>query len=246
MKIWWNSVVVLGIGVLLMIGYAIPSAISEWEDQHLESKTKRFEIEEVNFNSNEVDFVHELANFQELLTKDTITVEDKQLGTENNRSNEIAKQRVEDFLAMFNGNIPGELETSSVYSMVMVEKDGEGVYQIWKYTAIDREKREYLFWLDAITERVMAFNVPAEAIMSADEDAYAIDEDVHAVVRSLSEYYGFSSYDFLVEHNAKEWGGLLQLENEEKGEEVYLPIYKSMARITFNIYPDATSISVAK
>lgn len=239
MKSLWNSITFIVIGLLFVLGYVIPSAVTKWEDQSLASKTKAFEIDEISLNSNEVDIAEKLSAFQELLAYDMV-LHDAEIEADDSRVDEVARQNVEAFIKMLNEEYMPIFERFFVSSMVTADVEGDSVYQLWRCIVIDSAGYAYVFWLDAATEKVMAFEVTLEAIPLTSKNSSLI-------TKTLAEYYGFSTYELLGNistiEKEKSWKGELHFFNPEEGSEIYLPIYKDKYRVTFNMYPGTTAIS---
>lgn len=252
-----NILAVMGIFLLLALGYFVPPIVMAMEDRHLQSENKTFFIEEIELNFQNVDMLEELSLFSDMLSQNIIVEigketyeedfvaekEDAQQAVQEQVSSEkyqIIKTVIKEFLAVLNMENELEFEKISAINYVMMASyNDEKVYSVWKCCGVDEKEQSYCFWIDDFTRKVMAFEVPYEIIGTLDESFYQVMENV-------KEYYGFAVFG-LAEHQenlykSKYWQNSLMLLNEDKEEGLELYIFKTGETLYFNMYPRTISI----
>ena len=258
MKSKRNNMAILGILLLLGMGYLIPTAIMKIEDLDLLHKKKSVEIEEIQLNSQEVDVMEELSVFSDMLSNNIIVEvgegvkEEYQDAMQDVESSEEASlsQKLyyvaQDFLTLLDVKEELILEKfSAINYALMVGKKDERVYSVWSCIGYDEVGNPYYFWIDASTKMVMAFDVPY-TIIGHSEEAF------HSATNRLVNYYDFESYgcpiytfaetESLISKN-KYWSNDLLISNKNGVEQLSICVYKSGDRLMFNVHPGSASIS---
>lgn len=226
-----NLLAVLGIGILLFVACIVPTMIAVVEDEHLQSESKRYEIEEIRLNSGEADLTEKLSAIQEVL-QDNVVVQKSQAESSQiqNDVDKIAKE----FLSALNNHAETKFLKFSAVLLVMADADGDKVYSLWKCYAVDEDEGEYVFWIDEETEKVLAFEMPLHITEKYQEEFYKM-------VEKLAKYYGFTSGEitdkisvFLKLEYAET---ALRFIDEVEGTEAVLMLYKNGNQLSFNMYP---------
>lgn len=237
-----SSVAAIGMLLLLFGGYALPIMVTGLEDRHLQSVKKSFEIEKIEIKTSEIDFFQELYRFPELMVGE-VYMQKKEEELENGWVYQKAKETIIEFLTMLNIEITYEFEQIQVFSFVLADWEMEVVYPIWYCEAVYQEKQMYKFWIDEITGKILAFQIPADIFLTD-------DENFPNRVKMLADYYGFESYEFQAEYykmgKMKKWAGFLLVRDNETKEERALLFYKEDECSGFNIYPGMWSETDAK
>lgn len=226
-----NLLAVLGIGILLFVACIVPTMVAVVEDEHLQSESKRYEIEEIRLNSGEADLTEKLSAIQEVL-QDNIVVQKSQ--TESSQIQNDVDQIAKEFLSVLNDNAEVNFIKFSAVLLVMADADGDKVYSLWKCYAVDEDEGEYVFWIDEETEKVLAFEMPLHITEKYQEEFYKM-------VEKLAKYYGFTSGEitdkisvFLKLEYAET---ALRFIDEVEGTEAVLMLYKNGNQLSFNMYP---------
>ena len=207
-----NLLAVFEIGILLLAACMVPTFVTTLEDRHLQSESKKYEIEEIKLGSKKVDLTEKLSAMQKVLT-DYVVVQ-KSNADSTQSQNEVEK-KVKEYLSMlYDANI-------------------DKVYSLWKCNAVDENKCEYIFWLDKDTEKVLAFEIP---FFFTEKDA----EEFYKMTEKMARYYGFTgaelteeAREFLSQKYARE---TLCFLDATKGTEVPLMLYRKGGRLNFNMY----------
>lgn len=234
----WNSVAVAGIVALLALGYGMPSLVMAIEDRGRKSELKSFEIEDIALDFQNVDIVEEMAVLPDMLLNN-IVVETSETFIEV-KSEQRIETGIRELLQALQPAYEIEFQDlKAVYSVLMVSKEDKKVYPIWECYGMDSEKREYRFWLDDISGKVLAFKIPFEVIGASDQEFYEAME-------AMGEYYGFEIYGLAESisyvHKIDSWENALMFFNEEGKNPNYLHLFKVGENLLFNMYPGNISI----
>lgn len=231
-----NLLAVLGIGILLFIAYMVPIVVTLLEDRHLQSESKRFEIEEITLNTGEADLTGKLSAIQEVL-QDNVVVQKSQ--TELSQGKNDVEKKAEEFLSVLNDNSETTFSKFSATLLVLTDADVNKVYSLWKCYAVDDDEQEYVFWIDKETEKVLAFEMSYFTKVANLEECYKL-------AKNLAAYYGFTGNEIMDEVQffpKKTYAETaLRLFNEEEGTEVMLMLYKNGEQLSFNMYPSQISV----
>lgn len=231
-----NLLAVLGIGILLFVACIVPTMVAVVEDEHLQSESKRYEIEEIRLNSGEADLTEKLSAIQEVL-QDNVVVQKSQTELsqiQNGVDKNDVDKKAKEFLSVLNDNAEVNFIKFSAVLLVMADVDGDKVYSLWKCYAVDEDEGEYAFWIDEETEKVLAFEMPLHITEKNQEEFYKMAE-------KLAKYYGFTSGEitdkisvFLKLEYAET---ALRFIDEVEGTEETLMLYKNGNQLSFNMYP---------
>lgn len=237
MKKRQNSIAVFSMGFVLFLGYMLPTIVTAAEDNYLLMEKKEYAIETIKLNSTEVDFWEELEIFPELIDRE-LKVRKSEVKQEESWIYNRAKETVNEFLLMLNRNHTIEFQEFSVVSIAMVDWDGEKVYPFWQCLAVDENEREYVFWIDEITGKIIAFDIPDYFIVlngqSVNEMMETIADYYGIVVNyNLGNWYEVNGYDIEVVADVESRFYFLV---EEDNRELYLPFLCYGNRIIFNMY----------
>lgn len=234
-----NSLVVLGMLVLLSFGYAIPVIVMAVEDRHLQSESKRVSIEKIELNSQSIDVVQKLNMFSKILQNNIVVKVDK----ENSLQFVEDKQESAEKDDLYNGKYQSIL--SSIEEFWKLNAKEEVAFEkctlvYYEMMVSSEDEREYCFWIDDATGKLIAFDIPFGALAESDEGFYAAIENV-------GKYYGFQTFG-LSEYikniqKLKYWESSLMLFDETGECKLDLCIFKSGERLYFNMYPGSVSIS---
>lgn len=258
MKKKTNSMVLLGIILLLGIGYGIPGAIMKLEDAALWREKKSIEIEEIQLNTQKVDMIETLEIFPEILSNHIVVEvgesekeeqnnmpQDSEVSNEQGNSEQLSNI-VQEFLALLDTKNERLLELFAATNYVMMaDKNDERIYSIWSCVGYDTQGNVYYVWVDAISQKIMAFDIPYEVVGDSAETFYVAIEQVVAYyrfseVRVLNYYF---SEKMEAPHKKKYWSNDL-LFFDETGEEILsMCMYKNGDRLLFNTYEGSKSIS---
>lgn len=233
-----NSIVICCIVLLLIGAYAVPMVLTVWEDSHLQSKTKSFEIEEIKLNFSEEDLTEKLAVFQKLLAK-YVVVHKEAADLQNSRNYETMKTDIEEFLSLLNSEKTVDFQKIAATAVVMADIDTDKVYQLVQCSVVDANENKYMFWLDEVTGMVIAFKIPAAAIQMNGEAFYKTTE-------KLANYYGFPSFEILGPEtsstNNVSWEGAFWFVDDAQGKELLLKFYKNGDIVSFNMHPGEITV----
>ncbi len=259
MKKKWNSVAVIGIIALLGIGYFIPMGIMWIEDWNLKMQQSKVEIKPIQLDSQKVDVIEELSVFADMLSNRLVVdvgpgfsedydanqaVQDEMSqieGTESEQStSRDLKQKAQDFLLLMDVKEEIVLEKFQATNYVMmVEKNAEQVYSIWESICYDEAGKEYYLWIDASTEKVMAFDIPYQVIGHS-------DEGFQSMIWRLWDYYALSDYGLLGTNLAEDqtnlyktkyWKNEIRMLDAAFEVQLSVCIYKEGDRLLFNMHP---------
>lgn len=245
MKKYGNGLAIGIILLLLILGYGIPSVVMAFEDSQLKREVKSIEIEDIELNFHNVDVQKELAVFSDMLLNNIIVEKDEtrimMVEETSDEKYQEMKQSIQEFLQLVNPNEEVEFEKISVtYSVMMVSKEEEDVYPVWKCDVVDKEDREYCFWIDDLSGKVMAFDIPYDLVGVKDEDFINAMEHI-------AEYYEYSIFGLAEEvtnmYKSEGWQNGLILLDVEGNIDVCLNVFKLNHRLMFNIYPGTLSVS---
>lgn len=258
MKKKWNSIAVIGIIALLGIGYFIPMGIMWIEDWNLKMQQSKVEINPIQLDSQKVDVIEELSVFADMLSNrlvvdvgpgisedyDANQVEqDEMLQLEESESEQSVsrnlKQKVQEFLTLMDVKEELVLEKLEAANYAMMAENAEQVYSIWECVGYDEAGKEYYFWMDVSTEKVMAFDFPYQVIGHS-------DEGFHSMIWRLWDYYALSDYGFPVMNLAEEqknlyktkyWKNEIQMLDDALEVQLSVCVYKEGDRLLFNKHP---------
>lgn len=236
MKKRQNSIAAFVMGIVLFLGYMLPTIVAAAEDTYLLTEKKEYEIETIKLNSTEIDFWEELVIFPELMNRE-LKVKQSQVAQEASWIYDRAKENVNEFLLRLNDNHTMEFQEFTVASVAMVDWKGEKVYPFWQCSAVDESEGEYVFWIDEITGKIVAFDMP-------DYFTTLNGQSVNEMMEAIADYYGV-----VVNYNLGNWyevngydvEGVEDIESifyfwvEEENKELYLPFLCYGNRISFNM-----------
>lgn len=253
-----NCFAVAGIILLLILGYCIPSVFMKMTDEQRTAASKSFQIEEIQLDFTNVNIEEELEIFPEMLLNEIVieqgqmsisispsedlqsTEEDIELQTIKKES-QIVLESVNVFLDVLCPESEIEfVDFKAEYYVMMVSSEDKRVYPIWICFGVDNEEREYRIWLDDISKKVMAFEVPFEVMGMTDKEFLTAME-------RLGEYYGcevFALSDTISNvYKIKTWQNTWMTYNKEEKEKNSIYIGKMGERFWFNVYPESVSFS---
>lgn len=248
-----NSFGVFAILLLLCLGYFIPTAILAVEDEGLIQEEKSIAIEKIELITPKADVVEQLRIFEEMMFSHIVISMDgdkvhesvKQPENETEYRNDESNLRacVQEFWQVFKEEVLVYEKFSFTNYIMMAGNKNDSMHSIWECTSVDKDGKEYYFWIDDATGKVVAFDIPYENVGYMDEEFYA-------AINRLTEYYGFSSYEFIDIlrnlYKTKYWQNGIILREENMGVELSLNIYKSGDRLQFNNYPNTKSFSESR
>ena len=230
-----NKIILLLVTVLILFSYAVPEIVTVYEDRHLQSSVQAFEIEKISLNSNTVDIKEELEIFRKLL-EGSVIIQQSEVEEDSELEYKIAKENVLEFLGFLDGENVPEFQEFSLSSLVLADISIEKVYPLWKCYAVDENGEGYILWLDEITGKIIAFDLPTYKITMDEEKCEAFFEQ-------LKEYYGFPDCDWTGAESMWEydyaWGGEILFYNEAGVRDVaaaVLPFWRNEDRIYMNMY----------
>lgn len=236
MKKRQNSIAAFVMGIVLFLGYMLPTIVTAAEDNYLLMEKKEYEIETMKLNSTEINFWEELVAFTELMSRE-LKVKQSEVAQEESWIYDRAKENVNEFLLRLNSNHTIEFQKFSVISVAMVDWNGEKVYPFWQCFAVDENEGEYVFWIDEITGKIIAFDIPdyftvlngrsVNEMMEAMADYYGV-----VVNYNLGNWYEANGYDIEVVENIE---SIFYFFVEEENRELYLPFLCYGDRIIFNM-----------
>ena len=248
-----NSFGVFAILLLLCLGYFIPTAILAVEDEGLMQKEKSIAIEKIELITPKADVVEQLRIFEEMMFSHIVISMDEEKvyesvqqsgnGTEYRNDESNLRACVQEFWQMFQEDVLVYEKFSFANYIMMAGNKNDSMHSIWECTSVDKEGIEYYFWVDDATGKVVAFDIPYESIGYTDGEFYT-------AINRLSEYYGFSSYEFVDVlrnlYKTKYWQNGITLCEENMEVKLSLNIYKSGDRLQFNNYPNTKSLSESR
>ena len=233
-----NYLAVLGIVILLSIGYMFPTLITMLEDRHLQSERKKYEIEEISLNNVEVDLTEKLLGIHDVLQEyeNTAFQQSKdELSTEQGHEG----KQVKEFLSTLDSNIEASFLKAST-KMTLMNAEEKNIYSLWKYVLVDSDEKEYVFWFDLEAEKVLAFEIPFFTNETSKEECYKL-------IDTLREYYGYTEGDFTdnvsLLFKMKYEESAVCFSDKEKDEKVVLRLYRSGERLSFNKSPSWIAIT---
>lgn len=252
-----NSLAIIGIVFLLLLGYSIPAIVMAMEDKERKSELKSYEMEEISLEFQQVDLVEELKIFPDMLvsnilveqgdTSITVQLDQDSQDEQDNVQSEVEDKEgtwIENSIVTFLQALHPEADMEFVdfkatYYVLMVSPEDERVYPVWECYGIDGENREYRFWLDDMTGTVLGFDIPYQVIGGSDQAFYD-------TVNRIGAYYGYEVYGLLESMSnvskIDSWQNTLMLFDEKGENENNLFIYKIGSRMYFNVYPGCVSI----
>lgn len=264
----WNSLAVAGIVVLLVLGYGIPSVIMAIEDNGRKSELKSFEIENIELDFQNVDLEEEMRIFPDMILNHIVmemgdtsieikqdsqqNIQDDLQGNEDGIAQENVQEeikntnelRIETSLSEFLKVLHPEhniefVDLKATYYVMMVSQEDERVYPIWECYGIDKEKREYRFWLDDLSGKVLAFGISHEVIGITDEAFFEM-------IERLGKYYGYDVFGLAESmsnaYKTNAWENALLLLDKAGNLKNSPYLFKVGERLLFNVYPGTVSI----
>lgn len=224
---------VLGIFLLLLGAYRIPTVVAQMEDQLLERESKSYEIDAISITSTGSSFREELKEFSGLTTTD-LKIEVQVMEEEKyNLTVDEAKNCVEEFLEVFNALEKVEIKKFSAQMTVMYSEKTGNVYEVWVCDAYDSNMMEYILWLDDATGRVLAFDCQ-----------WNWDWTLSEFINNLAEYYGYTEGALEDENQF-----YAELDNHiffwKEEESLSLPFSLNGEWLCFNVYMDSGASSVS-
>ena len=246
-----NIPVILGIVLLLVIGYYIPSIVMWLKDWSLMYEEKEVEIAFIQLDSQDVDMMEALDVFSDMLSNHLIVEmgDGFVMGYEESIKEDTVwnalYNSMQDFATMLDVKEEVELVEFCAQYYVMMEKvDEENMYSVWMCEGKDRSGKEYYFWVDASLNKVMAFDVPFELFGKGDEAFYV---GVDRVV----EYYDFVSYGYPLHSYAKDisdslkykyWSNEVEILDKELNIMISLKFCRNGDRFVVNVEPESANI----
>lgn len=231
-----NLLVVLGIGILLFAACMVPTFVTTLEDKHLQSESKKYEIEEIKLDSGKVDLTEKLSAMQGVLT-DYVVV--RKNNADSVQGQNDVEKRVKEYLSMLNDTAESEFSAFSAAQIMIADANIDQVYSLWKCNAVSGGRYKYNFWIDKETEKVLAFEIP---FYLTEKNS----EEFHKMIEKMANYYGFTGAELLDEANTflkqKYAKRTLRFFDEGKGTEVSLMLYKNENQLNFNMYPRQVDI----
>ncbi|MBQ6843593.1 MAG: hypothetical protein IJO60_03030 [Agathobacter sp.] len=212
MKTRKSSWAILGIVVLLGIGYLIPTMVMQLNDWSLNNTQKDVEIEAIQLETGNLDLLEALQSFSKMISNNIIveagtgfsmSYDEAMKQTKGDVSEELYTS-VQEFLTILDVKEEAVLEEfyAQNYVMLVDEKD-ETMYSVWVCEGTDRSGKTYVFWVDATLNKVMAFDVPF-AIFGNGEEAFFTG------MERVIQYYEFSSYESLLYSYSSDMSELLK------------------------------------
>ena len=159
-----NILPILGIVVILGIGYCIPSIVMWVKDLSLLYEEKEVEIEAIQLDSQDVDMMEALHVFSDMLSNHLVvevgdsfkmTYAEAMKDEETSIPSDLYRN-IQDFLTML--DVKEEVILAEFYAqnyVMMPEGTEEKMYSIWVCKGIDKRNVEYHFWVDATLNKVM-------------------------------------------------------------------------------------------
>lgn len=243
-----NILPILGIVVILGIGYCIPSIVMWVKDLSLLYEEKEVEIEAIQLDSQDVDMMEALHVFSDMISNHLIvemgdsfkmTYAEAMKDEETSIPSELYRN-IQDFLTML--DVKEEVILAEFYAqnyVMMAKGTEEKMYSIWVCKGIDKRNVEYHFWVDATLNKVMAFDVPFE-IFGKGEEAF------YSGLDRVTNYYDFASYGCALYSYAydmsdmvktKYWKNELEVIDKEFEILISLGLYRDGERFLFNVMP---------
>lgn len=135
------------------------------------------------------------------------------------------------------------MNSKATHYVMMVASDDERVCSLWQFSGIDKDKQEYVIWIEDTSGKVIAFEIPFSYMGKTDENFY-ISLD------ALSNYYGFSTFGlnehFINVYKIEYWENEMVLIDEIVGEKIEVMLYKNGDKLFFNMYPKMHDYSESK
>ena len=255
MKTKKRNLAILGIVVLLGIGYFIPTMVMQLKDWSLNKSQKEVEIEEIQIDSQNVDLLEALRSFSQMISNNLVvevgdgfamSYEEATEQTENSVSEELYTS-VQEFLTMLDVKEEAVLENFKAQNYAMlVDAKEETMCSVWVCEGEDSSGNVYCFWVDATLNKVMAFDVPFTIFGKGDEAFYS-------GMKRVIQYYDFSSYDSWSYSYApdisellkakKYWQSEVEILDKQLETILTLKFYRNEKRFSFNIEPGNHNIS---
>ena len=249
-RIW----AIVGIVLLLGIGYFLPTIVMQLKDWLLTKEEKDVEIEAIQLETQDVDMMEALSVFSQMLSNNLIVEEGQDFEISyaevmQGEADSVPKELYGDiqaFLTML--DVKEEVVLAELYAqnyVMMADKNDEKLYSVWVCKGIDKSGKEYSFWVDATLNRVMAFNVPFSIFGKSDE---AFNSGFERVL----EYYDFASYgspicgyavDMEELQSKKYWKNEVEILNKDLQVLLTLGVHRNGDRFLFNVDPGDISIT---
>lgn len=250
-----SLIVVIGIVILLAVGYYIPTIVMQIKDWSMMKEEIEVEMESILLDTQEVDQIEALDHYSEMISSQLIVeVGDgfAESRTEVMQHEEEALQRelfmhVQEFLTLLDVKEDVKLVEFSAQNYTMMAKSNEEkMYSIWMCKGEDKSGEEYLFWIDATLNKVMSFDIPLE-LFGKDNEAF------YSGLERVLDYYNFESFGFPIHSYAVDMDELLktkywknEIEILDKDLEIILSlgIHRNGERFLFNVEPGSVTYDV--
>lgn len=225
-------VAVLGTGILLLVAYMIPEAVSGIEDSHLEKESKSYEIDEISITSASTSFWEEMQEFSTLTTA-SIKVEQEYLSVEEKDNLEVvgtgnltveeAGRCVVDFIKILDQDV--DVKNFSANLIVMYSSYSGNVYEVWTCNAFGTDGLEYILWLDDATGKVLAFECELDEKL-----------DLNAAMQDMAVYYGYENSVIDETILSMDMSSEIVFVRNDREEQFPLAIAKCDGWLYFNLY----------
>lgn len=221
----------LGMAVLLVMAYFIPTIVTVAEDNALKKEAKYYTIESVDITPKETSFYNELQEFPMMLGSMMYVGNIKSMTQEEVLAIEM------EFLQTIGLNIVYEnlkYHEESVY--LTTAADYETVYFVWQCILVDEFGWEYQVWIDDETQKVLGFSVAnymeAVSVNQDGQQQYSTDP-LKMLVDSMTEYYDFASGEIVF--NELYGGNMIAFYDSDGKEQLALSLTLQGAHLLCNL-----------
>lgn len=251
-----NSLGIFAILLLLGLGYFIPAVILGMEDASRREVEKTITMDEIELNMEKENVIEQLRIFPEMMFSRIViqmdeskenaeaNVQQSEPSTEQRNDENNLKLSIQELWLNLKATEELSFEKFSFGNYIMMAShSSDSLYSIWECEGVDKEGNIYRFWIDDITGKILAFDIPYSSVGNTDGEFYA-------AMNGICMYYSFSSYEFVEVlrnlNKQKYWENGLTMYDKNENVEVSIPVFKSEERLMFNIYSYTKPLSETK
>ena len=241
-----NRMALIGIVMLLALGYTIPIVAMAVDDEGLLKETKSVQLDSIELNVQGMEFAELLEVFSFVLANNIVVESDVVVETykeevqestdllNSTEASAMIKLSIKTFLDVFGISEVEFVDFKATHYVMMLGPEDERVCSVWKCYGMDELKQEYLFWIEEGNGKVLAFEMPF-VYVGKEYEMFFQSMD------ALARYYAFEGFklweDFSEAYKFKSWESDIMFFDKEGNGELNIRIYKNGEKLYFNMYP---------
>lgn len=241
-----NRMALIGIVMLLALGYTIPIVAMAVDDEGLLKEAKSVQLDSIELNVQGMEFAELLEVFSFVLANNIVVESDVVVETykeevqestdllNSTEASAMIKLSIKTFLDVFGISEVEFVDFKATHYVMMLGPEDERVCSVWKCYGMDELKQEYLFWIEEGNGKVLAFEMPFVYVGKGYEMFFQSMD-------ALARYYAFEWFklweDFSEAYKFKSWESDIMFFDKEGNGELNIRIYQNGEKLYFNMYP---------